>query len=61
MGAGWLVCGVASGEEGTRALRDRKIPSFVKAAAVAELAVIRLGAAAQGAGGWFTRSFAYDL
>jgi len=32
---GWPVCGATSGEEGTRALRDRKIPGFVKAGEVA--------------------------
>jgi hypothetical protein len=46
MGAGWLVCGATSGEEGRRELRDRKIPGFVKAGEVAELAAIRLGTAA---------------
>ena len=46
MGAGWLVCGATSKEEATRALRDGKTPGFVKAGEVAELAVIRLGAAA---------------
>jgi hypothetical protein len=46
MGAGWLVCGATSGEEGARALRDRKIPGSVKAGEVALLAAIRLGTAA---------------